>query len=299
METIKADQVVGEVLSSAIKELKRILDGDILFLKAPMRQPFDDAIKVEIEELKRLDKKYTKLFVILETVGGAIEVVERIVNVFRRHYKLVEFIVPNYAYSAGTVLVMSGDEIHLDYYSVLGPIDPQIELDGRYVPGMGYLAKFEDLSERINRSSDVNSVKAEMSYLINKFDPALLFLIEQSIDHSKQLLKEWLPKYKFKNWKVKETSGDKVTKRDREDRADHIATVLGDAKKWHSHGRGISMHELQSEEIKLKVNDYGRDNEMYRNVSHYHGLVVDFMAKLGYSAAIHTERGLRGLKRLT
>jgi ClpP class serine protease len=53
--------------------------------------------------------------------------VERIVSVFRKHYDIVEYVVPNYAYSASTILVLSGDEIYLDYYSVLGPIDPQME----------------------------------------------------------------------------------------------------------------------------------------------------------------------------
>ncbi len=47
------------------------------------------------------------------------------VSVMRKHYKEVSFIVPSHAYSAGTVLVLSGDKIYMDYYSVLGPIDPQ------------------------------------------------------------------------------------------------------------------------------------------------------------------------------
>jgi len=51
---------------------------------------------------------------VLTTGGGSIEVVQRIVDVFRQHYTLVDFIVPNYAYSAGTVLAMSGDAIYMD-----------------------------------------------------------------------------------------------------------------------------------------------------------------------------------------
>ena len=57
------------------------------------------------------------------------DVVQRVVDTLRRHYNLVDFIIPNYAYSAGTVLAMSGDAIHMDYYSRLGPIDPQIETE--------------------------------------------------------------------------------------------------------------------------------------------------------------------------
>jgi len=53
------------------------------------------------------------------------ETIERIVAVMRNHYESVSFIIPNFAFSAGTVLALSGDEIYMDYYSVLGHIDPQ------------------------------------------------------------------------------------------------------------------------------------------------------------------------------
>ena len=42
---------------------------------------------------------------------------------------------PIFAMSAGTILVMSGDDIYMDYYAVLGPIDPQVRnQNGTYVP---------------------------------------------------------------------------------------------------------------------------------------------------------------------
>lgn len=203
---------------------------------------------------------------------------------------------PNYAYSAGTILVLSGDEIHMDYYSVLGPIDPQVDSGDGYVPGMGYLAKFEELKAVINDpAKDAATTRAELNYLVTKFDPAKLFWIEQSIEHSKQLLREWLPKYKFKSWTVKETSGAPVTEKDREERADAIAMCLGDAKRWHSHGRGVTIKELASDDIKLKINNYGDNQDLYRNISHYYGLFIDYMRRRGMSSAIHSSRSLRSL----
>src|SRR5579863_3773996 len=105
------------------------LTSDVLIIKSPIRFGLDDAIRNEIENLHTgtRNTRPKNLSVIVETNGGYIEVVERIYNVFRKHYSCVNFIVPNYAYSAGTVLVLSGDEIYMDYYSVLGPIDPQME----------------------------------------------------------------------------------------------------------------------------------------------------------------------------
>ena len=37
------------------------------------------------------------------------------VNVIRHHYREVEFFVPEYAYSAGTIFCMSGNKIHMTY----------------------------------------------------------------------------------------------------------------------------------------------------------------------------------------
>jgi len=257
MDTISSDYVIETTLRNVNRVLSNSLKADILILKSPMMPPIDDVVRVEVEGVvdggRR--KKNDKLVVILETNGGLAETVERIVVVFRKHYSVVEFIVPNYAYSAGTLLVMSGDEIHMDYYSVLGPIDPQYQTEnGEYVPGMGYLAKFQELVEAVNSThlGEEHTTRAELAILIKKFDPAKLFHIEQSIAHAKSLLRDWLPKYKFKDWKSTETRGSLVEADDRAQRAEEIANVLGDAKRWHSHGRGISIRELGSDEIKLK-----------------------------------------------
>lgn len=299
MDTISSDQLIEHTLREANKDLAKQLGGDVLLIKAPMMQPIDDIVRTEVEGIKESQGKTprsTKLVVIVETEGGFVETVERIVSVFRRHYQTVDFIIPNFAYSAGTLLVMSGDEIYMDYYSVLGPIDPQYPGEnGEYVPGMGYLAKFQELLEKVNNppGGDDTKIKAELAILIKKFDPAKLFDIEQSVDHAKSLLKEWLPKYKFKDWDKGATSGKPVEDGDKVARADEIASVLGDAKRWHSHGRGITIRELESEEIKLKIKDFGSDPKLNATIRHYHGLFIDYLRKRGMRGALHSSRGVR------
>lgn len=45
---------------------------------------------------------------------------------------------PNFAYSAGTIFCMSGDNIYMNYYSALGPVDPQVQnRDGKLVAALG------------------------------------------------------------------------------------------------------------------------------------------------------------------
>ena len=272
------------------------LDADVFVLCSPLDWGLDGIVRDEIENIAESENKKAKLAVVLETSGGFIESVERIVAVFRRHYDIIEFIIPNFAYSAGTVLALSGDEIYMDYYSVLGPIDPQFMTEsGKQVPGMGYIAKYRELLALINKVPDdqVSTVKAELSFLLKKFDPAEIFRVEQSIEHSKSLLTSWLPRFKFKNWRKTETRGIDVTHEIKVQRAAQIAEVLGNAERWHSHGRGISMNDLEGDDIGLKTQDFGADPHLNGLVRHYYGLFRDYMAKLGCASAIHTRNRLR------
>ena len=270
------------------------MQGDCVFINCGMRPPLDDEFRVVVEDLKR-DSKEKHLIIVLETNGGFMETVERLVAVMRMHYKRVSFVIPNYAYSAGTVLALSGDKIFMNYYAVLGPIDPQYrDNDGKFLPGYGYLAKFQEITKTVNESTDPSKCRAELAYLVKKFDPALLFHIEQGIEHGISLITEWLPKYKFKNWSKTETNGHKVTPTMKQERAKNIAEILGDASKWHSHGRGIPMRDLGGNDIKLLIDDFDNDPDLSYKIQHYHGLAVDyFSAKMGVAGYIHSKLGLR------
>ena len=135
-----------------------------------------------------------------------------------------------------------------------------------------------------------------MAYLIKRFDPAKLFHIEQAIEHGQALIEEWLPKYKFKNWSTTATTGKPVTLAMKQTRAKQIAKTLGDATKWHSHGRGISMTELMHDDIKLLIDDFGSDNDLSTKIRNYHGLAVDFARQQQARGFIHTQDG--GLRRV-
>jgi hypothetical protein len=191
---------------------------------------------------------------------------------------------------------MSGDEIYMDYYSVLGPIDPQYEGEnGKFIPGIGFLQKFKETLRTINTAKNPADVRAETAFLLKRFDPALLFHVEQAREHSVSLLEEWLSKHKFKNWAVKETTQQPVTEADRRARAKQVGSILGDPELWHSHGRGIGLAELTSEEIKLKINDFSQDPELNKAVRGYYDLVVDFCRRQGGAGtgAVHSANGLR------
>ena len=301
MKNPRADDYVTAMLRQHAVQLGDHFKSDVLTIKSPIRFGLDDAIRHEVENLQEPKKKRPdKLTAIVETTGGNIEVVERIYNVFRKHYKTVDFIVPNYAYSAGTILVLSGDEIYMDYYSVVGPIDPQYDSDnGKFMPGLGYLQKFNELVATVNAAKNADSVRAQLAYLLKKFDPATLFFLEQAKSHSESLLEDWLPKHKLKDWKKRATSGKTVTPAYKRQRAKAIAKILGDAERWHSHGRGIGIRELTSDEIKLQVVNFGDDAALNAKIRPYYDLFTDYCGKLGaggYNAVVlHSRNGLRRL----
>ncbi len=116
--------------------IEKMVRADALTLISPMTFNLEHRVKIAVEA--REDRR-RGLVVILDTAGGIVEVVERIVRVLRHHYAEVRFLVPDRAMSAGTVLAMSGDDILMDYHSCLGPIDPQIEREDRLVPALSYL----------------------------------------------------------------------------------------------------------------------------------------------------------------
>ena len=79
----------------------------------------------------------------------------------------------------------------------------------------------------------------------------------------------------------------------RKNRTKKIAKTLGNASKWHSHGRGIPMSRLVGEELKLMIDDFGADQKLKSLVRNYHGLAVDYFGKL-YTYGANTWHQLGG-----
>lgn len=276
-----------ELLECAINDrahlLEKRLNADLLFFNGPITNPTDDLIKKAIESVV---KRRSKLVFMLETIGGYIETAKRIVEVTRQYYNAVEFIVPNYAMSAGTILVMSGNAIHMNYYSTLGPIDPQIERPSGgkgLVPALGYLVQYERL---IKKSDEGKLTTAEMAILLNKFDMAELYRYEQERELSVSLLTEWLQKYKFKNWKITKTKKIKVTPKMRKTAAERVGRLLNKTDKWHSHSCGISISVLRKE-LKLVIEDFEKDRDLKNDINNYYKLVTDYSMKRSHDVFLH------------
>jgi membrane-bound ClpP family serine protease len=232
-----ANDFIEQQLDARLRQVETLFIGDAFTFSGPLTFGVDDLIRSVMEKIGAKKTRQNRLIFILTTDGGYIEVVHRIVDTLRKHYSPVEFIVPNYAYSAGTILAMSGDAIYMDYYSRLGPIDPQVDTGGKTVPALGYLEMYNRLIQKAQKGT---ITAAEVGLLINGFDQAELYQYEQQRALSIRLLQDWLVKYKFKNWKITQTQQKSVTLAMKKKRAAEIASKLNDTKRWHSHGYGIS-----------------------------------------------------------
>ena len=278
------EKIIESQLDEKIMAIEDTMQADVLTFIGSLLYGSEDVVRDQVEEISRSDQKRGKIVVSLETDGGNIEVTQRIAETIRYHYDKVEYLVPNHAMSAGTVLVMSGDAIWMDYFSILGPIDPQVgNSSGKQVPALGYLVQYERLLKKADEGT-LNT--AELTFLIEKFDPAELYRYEQARELSISLLKEWLVKYKFKDWTRTETRGRTVDRRLRTSRATAIAKKLSQTDRWHSHGRGISMEVLRRD-LNLRIEDFGEDEARKNSIRVYCKLLRDYMLRLGHPAALH------------
>ena len=287
-----ANLIIEEQLNAHLKVLQETLRMNVLVYVGGIIRPADDLIRDAIES--QTDNRINRrIAVILETSGGYIEVAHRIADALRHHYRYVAFIIPNFAMSAGTVLVMSGDAIYMDYYSILGPIDPQVERrnSDMLIPALGYLVQYDRL---IKKSQKGQLSTAEMAFLIQKFDPAELYRYEQERELSVSLLKDWLVKYKFKNWKITRTRRKQVTQALRKARAEDIARKLNDTERWHSHSRGISMDVLRKN-LNLQIEDFEHIKPLNSNIKTYYKLLQDYMMRRGHESALHYDEKYIGM----
>ena len=291
-------QAVDQHISSALKQyadrLETYFKCDVLAYVGPIYPAAVTQYREVMENVKAAATKPEghnpdKLVIVLTTPGGVVETVEKMVNLTRRHYLDVSFVVPDMAMSAGTVWCMSGDRIWMDYGSSLGPIDPQVQSsNGSLVPALGYLDKVNEFIAKL--ASD--ALTTAEAILLQRVDLAELRRYEQARDLSTSLLKQWLVAYKFKNWSQHRTTnpGTTVTEAEKEARAEQIAKDLADNKRWHSHSRMIGMKCLQHD-LRLEIDDYTDLPELRDNVKTYNALLTEHADRQGSSILIHSARG--------
>ena len=285
---------IMNLIDNRASKLENELNADVIFYHGPILSYCFQHFRDFVEEVSEKSKKNrnvsgqserNSLALILRTGGGSAEITERMVDVIRYHYQKVYFVVPEMAMSAGTILCMSGDKIYMDYSSSLGPIDPQVQLPdtGELVPALGYIDKVSEIENKDNLSQyDVIMLKT--------IDLAKLALFEQAKDLSIDLLKDWLVKYKFKDWTVHRTDtnkrGNQVTYEEKVERAEQIATDLANHKKWRSHGRSLDINKLK--ELRIEIDDYSDNENLRKCIREYNDPLTGYIDRTKQQFYMHS-----------
>lgn len=278
------DRSIFELVDDRAVDLEERLSTDVIFYNGSIYPHYFRYFRDFVEEVRsESTRTENAVSVFLRTGGGSAETTERMVAVLRKHYEIVNFIVPDFAMSAGTIFCMAGDRIYMDYASTLGPIDPQVPTpdNGDYVPALGYLDKVDELTQKGNLDpADV--------VLLRSLDLAKLALFEQARDLSVDLLKKWLVEFKFKNWKKHRTTnpGSDVTDEERAERAEQIAKDLADHKRWRSHGRSLDVIKLK--ELRIEIDDYSDDEPLRTAIRSYNDPLTGYVDRIGIDFFVHS-----------
>ncbi len=209
-----------------------------------------------------------RITIVLETHGGVGEVGREMVEILHERFKHVTFIVPGTAKSTGTIMVLGADEILMGSASSLGPIDAQIAQDGKQYSADALIEGLDRIKNEVEKSGKLNAAYIP---ILQKLSPGELEHARNALQFARETVREWLVKYKFREWERHLSTGQPVTPREKEHRADEIAQALCSQGRWRTHGRSIRIADLRA--LRLKITNYEDDPELADAVKRYYVLL--------------------------
>ena len=243
---------------------------------------YEDLVCLQ-SEISTIDEAEKKVDLLIETPGGAAEVVQDIVSVLRNRFDEVGIIIPGWAKSAGTMLAMSADEILMEpQLSSLGPIDAQIFSKGSWLPVDAILEEFEEIKEHVMATGQLNPAYLALlsGHQVGDFKQA------QNIKaFTTKIVTEWLIKYQLKNW----NNGSKDSKTEKNEKAEKIATKLNNHRHWLTHNYCIKLQDLQEIDKDLKITDYSCNKNLFDAIKDYYLWLRIAFQKRFYYKIIETE----------
>ena len=179
---------------------------------------------------------------LLHTPGGSGDAAEKLIRMVRGKVGEAELhiIVPDFAKSAGTLMVLGADRVVMSDMSELGPIDPQIRLaDSQGQPMWQSVQSYLDAYGEYKKTltEDPNNIPARM--MLDRLDPLTVKQCEAANDRARQsaeyLLRDGMfRKDDYANWSM-------------------TADGLLDTRRWLSHSQMISWKDAQHPGIGLVV----------------------------------------------
>src|SRR3990172_8987379 len=235
-------------LLKLISEYNKLRDTYLFVYAAAIGKPIPAVPLVQadfyvIRDLLADRKSLKKVDIYIETPGGSGETAEEVVRFLRNNFETVSFVVSGEAKSAGTIIVLSGDEILMTETGSLGPIDAQVRIGRSVISAYDYIEWVNEKRKEAEETGALNPFDASM---VAQITPGELSGVFHALEYAKDLVIEWLVKYKFKKWVVTETRKIPVTEEFKRNRAEEIAKELTNHSKWRLHGRSIKRYDLEN-----------------------------------------------------
>lgn len=245
-------------LGKLISEYNKLRDTYLFVYAAATEKPvYDTTLQQEdfyvIYDMLRGVKEKKRIDMYVETHGGRGETVEEIANLLHNRFEEVFFVVAGEAKSAGTILVLSGDDILMTETGSLGPIDAQIRIGRSPVSAYDYM---EWVTKRRGEAEATGKLNPFDATMVAQISPGELIGVEHTLKFAEDLVVDWLVKYKFKNWNITRTAREPVTDDKKRQRAKEIANALLDHRRWRLHGRSIKINDLNRIGLEItKIDD--------------------------------------------
>jgi hypothetical protein len=264
-------EYIGKKLSSMdlekellrlIKEYNKYRNTYLLLMVSAVGKPIQDiALSQEdyymVADILSNTNEIKKIDIYIETPGGSGEAAEEIVEFIRNKFDFVSFIVSGEAKSAGTIMVLSADEILMTQTGSLGPIDAQVRVGRSTISAYDYIEWIEEKHKEAQEKGKLNPFDATM---IAQISPGELKGVNNALCFAKDLVAKWLKEYKFKHWNITKTRQITVDEEMKTKRADEIVSRLVNHTEWRSHGRSLKIEDL--EEIGLEIKKVKDDTQL-------------------------------------
>ncbi|HOJ03258.1 MAG TPA: hypothetical protein PK916_04570 [Bacteroidota bacterium] len=274
-------------LTETLADISRIRNTNVLFYFSGFLQkngPFGSLSHEDINGFMSglCGMDWSKpLTLLLHTPGGSPTAAQSVMEYLRTKFSHIEAIVPAMAMSAGTMMCLCADHIVLGNHSQLGPIDPQMLVNGRYVSAGAILTQFEEAKKEILKNG---AVAPAWFPILNFLGPSLCVEAAQAIDFGKSIVAQWLENFMYKSHP------------NRTQRASETADYFSRNDLHLNHGRRIGKTEARS--LEMSVEDLEADHNFQEAVLTAYHLGTILCSQTATVKFINTDQGNLWLKNI-
>ena len=195
-----------------------------------------------------------RMELLLHTPGGSGDAAEKLIRMVRGKAEEanIHIVVPDFAKSAGTLMVLGADVVVMSDMSELGPIDPQMRFADttghlRWQSVQSYLDAYEEYKKTL--TEDPSNVPAQI--MLNRLDPLIVKQCESVRDRARQSAESQLREGMFR--------------KDTDRNWTKTAAGLLDTRQWLSHSQMISWRDAMHPDIGLEVEYLNPESDLWQH----------------------------------